>query len=228
MKQKQTNWLALVTFIICLLSSQNALANNAMLQLNFLKLAKFAEVNQAKKLFKSNPQIRSMANSRGDMRLIEEAMIESSGAKNASYDFVKLMIDNGADVNVVSYDGRGQTALENVIMKMDMYNDPSSFKALVDLGMMSRKTASREERIRIINLLIKEGADLDSTNIAGSPLIKIALQKDLKIAKILLEAGANPNPVNSDNQLSLITILKNEIKEAKETLALIHSLKGAK
>ena len=217
-------WFAVLTFIACILFSYPA--KSAPINFEFLKLARFGDAAKAKEMLRSNPQIPSLANRTGDIRLIEEAMIEAAGTKNASYDFVKLMIDNGADVNAERY---GSTALQNAIMRYDMYNNDKLWESSVNMGLASKKTAGSKERLRIIDLLIKEGADIDVVNrITGDTPLKFALYKDKKIAKLLLDAGGNPNPVNPSTNISLVDTLKQEITTAKETLALIKSLKGDK
>ena len=217
-------WFAVLFFVMCMLFSYPA--KSEMLNYEFLKLARFGDVAKAKEMLRSNPQIPSLANRTGDIRLIEEAMIEAAGTKNASYDFVKLMIDNGADVNAERY---GSTALQTAIMHYDSYNNDRLWKSSVKLGVASKKTAGSKERLRIIDLLLKKGADIDVTsNVTGDTPLKFALYIDKKIAKLLLDAGANPNPTNPKTQISLIDTLKKEITSAEERLAVIKSLKGAR
>ena len=77
--------------------------------------------------------------------------------------------------------------------------------------------------IEMINLLIKYGADLDKTypDIGGGTPLLVALANNLlDIARLLLEAGANPNIMSEEGDLPICwSVENNDIDLAKLLLA---------
>lgn len=120
-----------------------------------------------------------------------------------SNDIIKLLIDKGADVN--SYDN-GQTPLQyaaqygnkfavNYILK----NGVTSIDLENDEGHTALSLACSNSYIRVAELLIKNGADVNKKNKVGhSAISKAAFLSDLPVVKLLIRKGASVNTDTPD------------------------------
>lgn len=69
---------------------------------------------------------------------------------------------------------------------------PSGFD---ELGLTALHYASRDEHLAVVTLLIAHGADVnahDTATISNTPICEIAATCSLRMAKLLIDAGANP------------------------------------
>ena len=96
---------------------------------------------------------------------------------------VKAIIEQGADV-VKLVDERGRNALHYAAY---LHGSPSVTPAPLD-------PEASEKNLKIINVLIKAGADLDAIDTNGRTPLQLAISNANKIqaVKLLIEAGANP------------------------------------
>ena len=70
--------------------------------------------------------------------------------------------------------------------------DPNSFD---ELGMAALHHAAEHERLEIVELLLQHGADVngrDERRIGDTPLGEVASTCSLALARLLVQAGANP------------------------------------
>lgn len=120
-----------------------------------------------------------------------------------AFDMVTLLIENGADKSINVPDEEGYTPLIAAIL---------------------------EDNIKIIELLIANGADVNHTTVRNETALTSSTyygQKD--ITKILLQAGANTNVVNEDGETPLYIIIKRyltkpnakNIKDVKDIFKLL-------
>jgi len=99
------------------------------------------------------------------------------------YDEVKELINNGADINERAFFGLGDTFLQHVVKKLEFWKDADR-KSPNNPSI----TANITNLIEIIYLLINKKVSLDGI------LFKI---KDVSIAKIFVENGADVNAVDA-------------------------------
>lgn len=267
---KKMNYLAIIAFLICFFNISNAISSSVddvLVSSKFKKLAELGDTETAKLMLKNNPQLRYMGSTLYDMRLIEEGMLIAASTEKVSYDFVKLMIDNGADVTaimqmpVLAYAISGAyifTAMDHKLIKSmlgvssmrskastredDIQHIKRALPFMFDVGDLIiidykagtsfdfgkpviSNTTTRNERIKIIKLLLEEGADPNGSvkiGIVRVPMLTLAMS-DVEIAKLLIESGANPNPIN-DSGDALIDLYKISMKDAQEKLEAMKSL----
>lgn len=79
--------------------------------------------------------------------------------------------------------------------------------------MFKSRYASNTETLKV---MLDYGADIDIKNSLGQTLVMSAfISSSFAHVELLLARGANPNPVNINN-LSLLTVVKRQIKDSKE------------
>lgn len=122
-------------------------------------------------------------------------------------EFVKLLIDAGAKINIQNI--YGNTALHKACMgyKLDIV------KILVDAGVdlniinangdtaLLEAIGYNDEIIDIVKILVDAGADLNIKNINGNTVLHRAARNNLiNVVKMLLNAGADVNIKNHTNK----------------------------
>ena len=111
------------------------------------------------------------------------ALIDAS--KNGDLEKVKLLIENGANIEVK--DNKGDTALI---------------------------LASYCRRLEIIKYLVEKGANINATNDNGrTALMWASIWRDLEMVKLLIEIGADVNIKNNYGKTVLDLAKTKEIKE---------------
>ncbi len=165
-------------FLIYFLAFATATSQNSG-GLNVFDIARSGNVESMKKLIRINADTVNGSNDRGYTPLILASYYGRS-------EMVKLLIENGADVNFKSSQG---TALCGVAYKGD---------------------------ITITKLLLKHGAIVNTQDNNGtSPLLYATLLGHTELAKLLLTFGANPSlqdnegltPIKCAQQLENIVLI---------------------
>jgi ankyrin repeat protein len=113
-------------------------------------------------------------------------------------DVVRLLIENGANVNLQS--SSGETALmmachetrDSEIVKL-LLNHGAKVNVRASRGRTALWLASQKGKADMVSLLINAGADLESRyeDDDSTPLIEAASQGRANVVKLLLEKGAN-------------------------------------
>lgn len=119
-------------------------------------------------------------------------------ADRAYGDIVKLLIENGADVNALSHDA---TPL------MVSINDESITRLLLNAGAdpnisssngtTALQLASRGGYYVTAKMLIESGANVNSSNGCNTPLLAALQGRHAEIAELLLDSGADVNVTSS-------------------------------
>ena len=120
----------------------------------------------------------------------------------------KLLLDHGADPNVISVSGmiplhwaslKGHIAMTNLLV-----NHGANVNATDVSGMTSLHWASWKGHITITNLLLSYGADVNATGVSGmTPLHWASTEGRSEIVKLLLDQGANPNTSGNSGEAPL-------------------------
>ncbi len=100
-------------------------------------------------------------------------------------DLIKLLIDSGADVNVI--DGLGNPVLSYIIQCP-----------------ISESQNTREKKLELVRMLIAAGADVNKPGSNGmTPVHMAAYRNDPEILKILIEAGGDIHKPDNDGKTAL-------------------------
>lgn len=135
-------------------------------------------------------------------------------------DLIKIILDNGADIN--KYGTKGATPLtvacsnacgDLEIVKLLLKYGADINKGGSNMNIPSLAYAITINNISIINYLLNNGADIEHHDTSGnSPLMYAIGIRDLNVIKLLLKRGANPNSVNNNGKSVLIdAILKSDV-----------------
>lgn len=115
----------------------------------------------------------------------QETYLLLEAAKHSKAETVKLLIDNGADVNIKNHNN--QTAMNYCL------NNKSVIE-LKNSEYTGQEIVNEAEVIKIIKILVAAGANIDNVDNFGRTLLFDAVSEGyLNIAKNALELGANIN-----------------------------------
>jgi len=129
--------------------------------------------------------------------------------ENKDLNIVKLLIKNGADINLKYSNGCTSLILASQlghdgITKFLLEND-ANVNLKKDDGVTALELASELGHEKIVNLLIKNHANINvQTNAGFTPLMMAAQMEKEKIVKILLEKEANPNIKSNQGSTALM------------------------
>ena len=129
-------------------------------------------------------------------------------------EIIKLLLDNGADVNV---DAHGTTALtgavaaERNIAVIKMLLDKGAnvnYIANPESGMTALMFAAFKGHADIVKILLDKGADVNATGKDGMTALRMALLSDKSFAviKMLLDKGASVNNINTQDGVTALMI----------------------
>lgn len=149
-------------------------------------------------------------------------------SKGGHWNTVKILLEHGANPNVTNYpededrrfgdEDDYYTPIKyairaNKVDIVEMLLDRGAEKS--DVSFISFATI--HENLRVIAMLLKKGLDINDGGDEGESPIVYAL-KNFKIAKFLLENGANPSPVIRYGDTPLIEASRNEELKMVELL----------
>ena len=129
-------------------------------------------------------------------------------------DLIQKFLDHGVDVNGKSK--RGGTALELAIISGNL----EAIKLILNNGGVAKnaiRTALLAEHLDVAEFLIKEGADVNESDIIGSPLM-FAVSYSPKIVKLLIDHGADVNFKSKLTTTSLMLAAREGNLETVKTL----------
>jgi cell wall assembly regulator SMI1 len=170
----------------------------------------------------------NLVTDKGDSPLV---LLIQSG-KSATLDAIKLLVNNGADVNLQK-DGLPLSLNEAIIKdRSDIIHALIELGADVNAGDLSTPlvSASRIGTVPIMRLLLDAGAGPNRSCRLGSPIIAAVKKNNLPAAKVLLEAGADPNlclPVDfRDKEVAGMSAI--QIAEKKRLSKMLDLLRAGK
>jgi len=134
--------------------------------------------------------------------------------KHHIWDIANTILENGADVNLQSWDG--STALMYAVQhrNMDMFNALLEKGSSIDLqnraGHTALMYAVKEHDLSLVNALLDEGADVNLQNEDGnSALMFAAIGVYSSVAEVLIANGANVDLKNEDGHTARNIVLTN-------------------
>ena len=153
---------------------------------------------------------------------IEERLLEKFSK------IVKLLIDNGADVNAKTENGN--TALmyacenSNSVEVVKFLIDNGADVNLKNNGGMTALMSASDVSHELIELLIKSGARVNEVDDNGKSALMYACEKhiisssDIEVVKFLIDNGANVNLKSNDSETALMNAYIRGNKELVELL----------
>ena len=144
-------------------------------------------------------------------------------AKNLDGQAIRLLIENGADVNIA--EGDGATALVWACYR----DDPESAGILIragahvnaanDLGVTALWAASQNGNAAIVRTLLAAGAEPNQALLAGETPLMVASRSGFSdVVELLLSKGADPNARATRDQTALMWAAAQKHPEVVEAL----------
>ena len=199
-----------------------AQAQDPMAPAHAMRHAQTGDVEAMRTLLANNPDYVMRSSYTTDVRAITELLGIAASAANASLEMIELLVESGADPDarpVLSNGVATLTPLDHAI-NGTFYNRPEGekmFRDQVKLGSIPDTRATAEERLRIIQYLIDNGADP-----AGKSLMGNAIIAGPDYVRLLIEAGADPDPV-TQNGMSTVAMMRATIDLYEKRLALLEA-----
>ena len=136
-------------------------------------------------------------------------LIEATKDKN--YELIKILLDAGADVNS-SYENK--SVIDHAIAKVIPENSPVYYLYRNRDG-VEKYIAAIKKMGKIIELLLKNGAEIENDSSDIPNLIKAVYFNDYKLVKKLVEQGADVNSIYEGIRLAEISVLEQAITSPK-------------
>lgn len=186
---------------ILMAASGSKFNNNKNISAVDLKLLESLSQNSAK--------IMQMIIDKVDKKFINDSLEGKTpliiAVGNSYIDTAKILIENGADVNSVDFEG--WSALSYAVNNGDIEIAKLLLENKVKIKdelLIAIKSPIVESRINIMKLLIENGANINYTDENGFNPLNIAIESgDMELTKFLITNGANVNSLMQDG-VSLI------------------------
>lgn len=173
------------TIIESMLDDENGNVDNEKLNEELCKACQLArDVYEIQELIDEGADVNYGVNEGGSL-LGTPLMNATANKKGAGPQIISFLVDNGADVNAITYGHHEHLMVARItpLMVAAHHGTPETIKALV-----------------------KEGADLEAVNSMGETALHTACQYGkFKNAKALLSLGANVNAKNNRGKVPLYT-----------------------
>lgn len=195
-----------------------------------LKLTAYAGKDRsrvAEKLLLSgaDPDIQDI---NGDTLL--HTLVADNTDKDDSFQFIKLLISFGSDVNLINNNGDSPLSLSTKYGKSDIADllltngaDPNLLGKHGE-PLLVKAVSCDEGKVEILQLLVSHGADIDSHSTYGSTALVKALHSNtrcLEPARVLLESGADPNFVDRNGYLPLHKVVFRNHDDIGEAIGML-------
>jgi len=126
------------------------------------------------------------------------SIIISRAVQNGNIEIVRLLLDNGANPNVigtVSSDHPLTNAIEkgNLEMVKLLIDKGANVNARNSIGSSPLRSAISEGNIEMVKLLVDRGVNINNSDRYGTPFPAAAQAQNIELLRFLLERGANIN-----------------------------------
>tara|TARA_R110000850_G_scaffold110827_2_gene224145 strand:+ start:305 stop:985 length:681 start_codon:yes stop_codon:yes gene_type:complete len=197
-------------------------AQDAMVPVYAMQHAQKGDVEAMRALLADHPDYVMRSSMVSDVRAVSELLGMAAIAPNASLEMIELLVESGADPDAQPTLSNGAPGLSPLQYALSgtVYDRPEGekmFRNQVALGSIPDARATPEERLRIIQYLIDNGADPNR-----STLMANAVLAGPDYVRVLIEGGADPNPV-SDNGASLLEMYRATVTLYEQRLALLEA-----
>ncbi len=144
---------------------------------------------------------------------------------------IKLLIENGADIN--SHNKQGDTPLHLAVMNRKINTTKLLIENGADINSHNEQdntpfhlAVMNASKIDIMELLIKKGADIDSHNKQGdTPLHLAAMNRKINTMKLLIENGADINITNKKAMTAIECLFADAFKNYKKLIQFLETTK---
>lgn len=144
--------------------------------------------------------------------------------KNQNIELIQILLDSGADINIVDYEQLGTTPLiiacqqGNTDIVRLLLDSGANINLDCELGFTPLTNACAYEQIEIVRLLVERGADVNLPCLEGENPLSVSIEcENIEIIKILLKAPTiNINQIDDLDEPHLIKAVlvgSNEIIE---------------
>lgn len=181
-----------------------ATGNSAMIPLTITTNASSGNYAEVKKIFEKYPEFKNKRSEDTNVRIITGALTTACGAKVVNMNLIEYLVKNGADVNG-DYRGAGTNGIASspltaVLLQIANTTNPSLKKGQEEYeakmravykssGKKVSPSSSLEERLVVLEYLIKSGADVNLKTDMGTPFTSAIYSK--RAMEMLIKAGAD-------------------------------------
>ena len=210
----------LVAALFGLALATPATAQDPMVPVHAMRHAQKGDVEAMRGLLATNPDYAMRASMTTNVRAITELLGMAAMAPNASLAMVELLVESGADPDarpVMSNGAKGITPLQSALIGT-VYDRPEGekmFRDQVKLGTIPDARATPEERLRIIQYLIDNGADP-----TAETLMNNAMVAGPQYVTALVRAGADPG---TEGGMGTAAIFRSTLELYERWLALLEA-----
>lgn len=141
-----------------------------------------------------------------ELKIVERRTTElHTAAKNDEFQRLKMIIENGANVNIIDKDGAtplhhasymGNQKIVDLLLKNNAKVDPKDDEGSTPLHNACSKKGKNQ--VEVVKTLLASGANIDILDTQnGSPLLNACWSGDVEVVKLLLKKGADYKTADS-------------------------------